>query len=147
MTSGGYPHLPDRFTFTLDPADSGERRFRMRCADCPEPVDEWLEEQAEYLLTPSGEGYLREVAADHERSKHPGDGAPLVPAITPGEVLVPAAWCLRYGMTMHSRDGWRDRPWTDAVTLPEFARRARRCTQDLRAWVRFLDLVPEDARQ
>ena len=131
----------ERFTFTQD----DDTQYRLRCVGCKKPVDEWDADQAPIMLSPRGQLHLREVAAAHDRAKHPRD-VPAVPTITPGEMLPPAAWCVRYGLRLFSRDGWRDKPWTEPVGLPEFARRAKRCTQDLEAWQAFVDTVPKGER-
>jgi hypothetical protein len=145
--SGRAEVVHDRYTerFTFAPDDDGN--YWLRCAGCTDPVgsDFWGSDRADLMLSPLGDQYLRELAAAHDRQIHP-DEVPAMPAITPDEMLTPAAWCIRYGLHLHSRDGWRGsnpRPWMDPITLPEFTRRAKRCTQDLGAWQHFVDTVLE----
>jgi len=133
----------ERFTFT--PGNDGH--YWLNCVKCPEPLGSWHPEQIDLMLSPDGQAVLREVAAAHDRTTHPGPDVPAVPPIIPGELLVPLAWCVRYGLKIRGDRHWEDGAWTRAMTLPEFSRRARRSTQgDLAAWDRFVKTVPEEAR-
>lgn len=142
--------MPDRYAERFTSTQDVSGQYWLRCTGCTDPVgsDSWLAEQADLMLSPIGDQYLRELAAVHDRQVHP-DEVPALPAITPGETLTPSAWCIRYGLHLLSRDGWRNldpKPWMDPLTLPEFARRAGRCTQDLGAWQHFVETVPKAAR-